>query len=86
MLVGSKDQLNLGSSFGESSGDDQSGSKNFSGLKSGLFTSNTILEEMEANDSSHDSKNSSNIKQSTDEVDFPGLLSGSLGEVLKLDE
>lgn len=80
VLEGSRDPFNLGSSFGESSGD--GGSKSFSGLKSGLFTSNTILEELEANDSSRDSNKSSANKHSTGDINFPGLLSGSLGDAL----
>jgi hypothetical protein len=54
-----------------------------------MFTSNTILEEMEANDSSvgeGSNQSSSHNKQSTGDINFPGLLSGSLGEPFKAEE
>ena len=50
-------------------------SKQFTGLKSALFTSNTILEEISNASSSNSKSSSGNIKQSTDDIHFPGLLS-----------
>jgi len=80
-LEGSRDQINLGASFENSS------NKNFSGLKSGLFTSNTILEEISNNDSSGGSKSSGNhLKESTEDINFPGLLSSSGLEPFKMVE
>jgi hypothetical protein len=70
-----KDQINLGESFGSSSQDGGAltMSKGGFGLKSGMFSSNTILEEISGSQSSHSSSN----KQ---DINFPGLLSSSIAD------
>lgn len=76
-----KDQI-LGASFGNSESALSGSSKQFPGLKSGLFTSNTILEEISVGEEESSNKSSSgNIKQSTTEdIHFTGLLSSSGGD------
>ena len=65
----------LSSSYGASDG--LSASKGFGGLKSGLFTSNTILEELSGHGSSNNSPISSSNKHLSADINFPGLLSTS---------
>lgn len=57
-------------------------SNKFEGLKSGgLYSTNTILEEVSGGESSE--KSSSENKKSTQDFNFPpGLLSASIGEEL----
>ena len=76
LFENSKDQLNLGESFGSISQDGAlSLSKAGFGLKSAMFTSNTILEEISGTGSQ--SSHSSSNKQ---DINFPGLLSSSIAD------